>query len=96
MLGCYCRETKQCKSVQVEDHKCSTIMPRLLQFIDTQSVIFILQFKYTKVVKIMASKLINMFAIKGTLCDNMTVTTVIGFASQTKTILETRFLQRKN
>jgi len=39
LLGCYCRETKQCKIVQVPDRKRSTIMPLLLQIIDTRSTI---------------------------------------------------------
>ena len=39
LLGCYCRDTKQCKIVQVPDRKRSTIMPLLLQIVDTRSTI---------------------------------------------------------
>ena len=39
LLGCYCRETKQCRMVLVKDRKRSTIMPLLLQFVDKNSTI---------------------------------------------------------
>jgi transposase-like protein len=39
LLGCYCRETKQCRIVQVKNRKRSTIMPLLLKFMDSGSVV---------------------------------------------------------